>query len=79
MLNEEILGFHMTSKKLNLQIFSFYLYQLKVIFKQISASATVDRFILKIENGFFTIVTSALFLGNMYVHENIDSPYVFEF
>ena len=31
-----ILGFHLTSEKTKIKIFSFYLYQVKVIFKHVS-------------------------------------------
>ena len=39
----DILGFHVTSEKTKSKIFSFYLYQVKVIFKHISVGS-VDRF-----------------------------------
>ena len=49
----------MTSeKKLKFKSLSFYLYQVKVIFKYISvglSSARLSRFVLKIEHGFSTM------------------------
>ena len=40
--------------------------------------SSVDRFVLKVKHSSFTM-TSAFFWVTRYVHENIDSPYVFEF
>ena len=55
-----ILGFHlMSEKKLKLEILSFHLHQVKVIFEQIFSSVTNSDWV------FPQCVTSALFLGNM--------------
>ena len=42
-------------KKLKLKILSFYLYQVKAIFICWPVFGSVDRFVLKIEHGFFTM------------------------